>query len=68
MKILSTGVHGFVGSNLVKALSREHEIFGLDIIAPMKDGVKFTFGWKHLDGQEISQYHFFIEYHLYVAI
>ena len=53
MIILITGVHGFVGSNLVKALSREHEIFGLDIIAPMKDGVKFTFGWKHLDGKEI---------------
>ena len=53
MKILITGVHGFVGSNLVKALSRENEIFGLDIIAPMKDGVKFTFGWKHLDGKEI---------------
>lgn len=53
MKILITGVHGFVGSNLVKALSREHEIFGLDIIAPQKDGVKFTFGWEHLDGKEI---------------
>ena len=53
MRILITGVHGFVGSNLVKALSREHEIFGLDIIAPQKDGVKFTFGWNHLDGKEI---------------
>lgn len=53
MKILITGVHGFVGSNLVKALSKEHEIFGLDIIAPQKDGVKFTFGWEHLDGKEI---------------
>jgi nucleoside-diphosphate-sugar epimerase len=53
MKILITGVHGFVGSNLVKALSREHEIFGLDIIAPQKEGVKFTFGWKHLDTKEI---------------
>ena len=53
MKILITGVHGFVGSNLVKALSKEHEIFGLDIIAPQKDGVKFTFGWNHLDGKEI---------------
>ena len=53
MKILITGVHGFVGSNLVKALSRENEIFGLDIIAPQKDEVKCTFGWEHLDGKEI---------------
>lgn len=53
MKILITGVHGFVGSNLVKALSKEHAIFGLDIIAPQKEGVKFTFGWEHLDTKEI---------------
>ena len=53
MKILITGVHGFVGSNLVKALSLEHEIYGLDIVSPLKDGVKFTFGWNHLDGKEV---------------
>jgi len=29
MKILITGIHGFVGSNLVKALSKEHEIYAL---------------------------------------
>ena len=29
MKILITGVHGFVGSNLVKALSKEHTIYGV---------------------------------------
>ena len=55
MKILITGVHGFVGSNLVKALSKEHTIYGLDIIAPQKDGVKFTFGWEHLDTKEIPE-------------
>lgn len=49
MKILITGVHGFVGSNLVKALSKEHTIYGLDIISPTKDGVKFTFSWDYLD-------------------
>ena len=49
MKILITGVHGFVGTNLVKALSKEHLIYGLDIISPIKDGVKFTFSWDYLD-------------------
>lgn len=49
MKILITGVHGFVGSNLVKALSKDNTIYGLDIIDPIKDGVKFTFKWEDLD-------------------
>ena len=49
MKILITGVHGFVGSNLVKALSKEHIIYGLDIISPIKEGVRYTFSWDFLD-------------------
>ena len=49
MKILITGVHGFVGTNLVKALSKENTIYGLDIISPTKDGVRFTFSWDFLD-------------------
>ena len=49
MEILITGVHGFVGSNLVKTLSKENIIYGLDIISPNKDGVRFTFGWDYLD-------------------
>jgi len=49
MKILITGVHGFVGSNLVKELSKEHTIYGLDIISPIKEGVRFTFGWEFLE-------------------
>lgn len=56
MKILITGVHGFVGSNLVKALSNEHLIYGLDIVSPIKDGVRFTFSWDYLDKPgEISE-------------
>ena len=49
MKILITGVHGFVGSNLVEALKKEHTIYGLDIVAPHKDGVRYTFNWDFLD-------------------
>lgn len=49
MKILITGVHGFVGSNLVKTLSKNITIYGLDIISPIKAGVRFTFGWDSLD-------------------
>ena len=49
MRILITGVHGFVGSNLVEALKKEHTIYGLDIIGPQKDGVRFTFSWDFLD-------------------
>ena len=49
MKILITGVHGFVGTNLVKALSKEHIIYGLDIISPIKEGVRYTFSWDFLD-------------------
>ena len=49
MKILITGVHGFVGSNLVNALSKINLIYGVDIIAPMKEGVRFTFSWDYLD-------------------
>lgn len=53
MKLLITGVHGFVGSNLVEALKKEHTIYGLDIISPLKDGVNITFGWDNLDDGKI---------------
>ena len=49
MKILITGVHGFVGSNLVEALKKEHTIYGLDIINPAKEGVAHTFSWDEID-------------------
>ncbi|GHU74144.1 hypothetical protein FACS189413_18850 [Bacteroidia bacterium] len=39
MTILITGIHGFVGSNLVSALNARHSIYGLDIISPEKEGV-----------------------------
>ena len=49
MNILITGIHGFVGYHLVGALSKEHVLYGVDIVAPFKTGVKETFSWRELD-------------------
>lgn len=46
MTILITGVHGFVGSNIVKALKANHTIYGLDITTQKKEGVEITFLWS----------------------
>lgn len=53
MNILITGIHGFVGSNLVKALAAEHTIYGMDIIAPKKVGVVKTLSWDELDDTDM---------------
>lgn len=53
MKILITGLHGFVGSNLVKVLAPSYTIYGLDIVSPQKDGVVKTFSWEDLDNDVI---------------
>ena len=55
MKILITGVHGFVGSNLVEALKKDHTIYGLDIIAPEKDGIVQTYSWDNLNDGQIPE-------------
>jgi len=55
MKILITGIHGFVGSNIVKAMGRNHEIYGLDIVAPEKEGVVKTFSWNDFDEDKVVQ-------------
>jgi nucleoside-diphosphate-sugar epimerase len=49
MNILITGIHGFVGTNLVNALKAQHTIYGLDIVAPQKDGVIMTYTWTELE-------------------
>ncbi|GHU79599.1 nucleoside-diphosphate-sugar epimerase [Bacteroidia bacterium] len=48
MTILITGIHGFVGANLVSCLKTSHTIYGVDIIAPQKEGVVKTFSWDDL--------------------
>lgn len=49
MNILITGIHGFVGSNLVIALKEHHTLYGLDIVAPEKEGVVKTFDWVDIE-------------------
>ena len=49
MNILITGIHGFVGSNLVVALKERHILYGLDIVAPEKEGVVKTFAWEDIE-------------------
>lgn len=55
MNLLITGVHGFVGSNFVSALSENHTIFGLDIVSPAKDGIVETFSWDDMDCDKLPQ-------------
>lgn len=53
MNLLITGIHGFVGSNLVRAHAAKHSIYGLDIVAPHKDGVVATYSWNDLDSDSL---------------
>ena len=49
MNILITGIHGFVGSNLVMALKSRHTLYGLDIVVTEKDGIIKTFSWEDIE-------------------
>ena len=62
MKVLITGVHGFVGSNLVEYFAKprslyasDYTIYGLDIISPEKPGVVKTFSWDDLDAGRVPE-------------
>ena len=55
MRILITGIHGFVGSNLVQTLGNSHVLYGLDIVAPHKSGVEKTFSWKDMEEGKIPE-------------
>ncbi|MBO4596021.1 MAG: NAD-dependent epimerase/dehydratase family protein [Bacteroidales bacterium] len=55
MKILITGVHGFVGSNLSATLAPNHTVYGLDIISPENPNVAKTYSWEDLDAGRVPQ-------------
>lgn len=49
MNILISGIHGFVGSNFIRALEDKHTLYGLDIVFPAKEGVVTTFSWLDIE-------------------
>ena len=49
MNILISGIHGFVGSNFIRALKDKHTLYGLDIVFPAKEGVVITFSWLDIE-------------------
>ena len=55
MRILITGVHGFVGGNLVNYLASSNTIYGLDIVSPSKEGIEITYSWDNLETGEIPE-------------
>jgi len=48
LRILITGINGFVGTNFTNSWFRNHKIFGLDIHQPGKEGVERIYGWDEL--------------------
>lgn len=48
MRILITGINGFLGTNFSGNWSKKHTLFGLDIHQPDREGVDRTFGWHEL--------------------
>lgn len=55
MNILISGIHGFVGSNLVTNLKNQYTLYGLDIVAPQKEGVMKTLSWGDLELNTLSR-------------
>jgi nucleoside-diphosphate-sugar epimerase len=49
MRLLITGIHGFVGTNLVSVYKSQHTLYGLDIISPNVEGVLYTYSWDELN-------------------
>lgn len=49
MKVLITGISGFVGSNLSNRWNKRYAIYGLDIFQNAQEGVLLTFNWDELE-------------------
>lgn len=49
MRILITGISGFVGTNFVKRWKDSYTLYGLDIIQKQIDGVTNIFSWSQIE-------------------
>ena len=49
MNLLVTGIHGFVGSNIVRSLLPYYSIYGLDIIFSLNSDIMKTFSWRDIE-------------------
>ena len=53
MNILITGIHGFVGFNLINALMDQHLIYGVDVVFPKVKGVVKTYSWIDIENKNL---------------
>jgi nucleoside-diphosphate-sugar epimerase len=49
VKLLITGINGFVGTNLVKAFRDNYTLYGIDIVPDVQDGVVSINSWSDLN-------------------
>lgn len=49
MNILVSGIHGFVGTQLVPLLNSNYNIYGLDIVNNSNNGIIKTINWNYIE-------------------
>ena len=49
MKLLITGITGFVGTNIVNAFKGRHTIYGLDIVQSDNKDIEKIYSWDEID-------------------
>lgn len=55
MRVLITGIHGFAGTCLAKALSEKNTLYGLSTTTRPKEGATTIYLWDNLDKDDLPQ-------------
>lgn len=55
MRVLITGIHGFAGTCLAKALSEKNTLYGLSTTTRPKEGATAIYLWDNLDKDNLPQ-------------